>query len=88
MSPEGGSPSQYWRQILGGCTRIVSGEIKTVTFPNPGEEPILSFQGHNYWHKPLKNEEGEVIGHEIQWSLLPQSYEYLLKQRSIVGRKS
>ena len=70
-----------WRATVDGCTRNLGGRVETVDFPNPGQEQILFFRGQYYWHNPVTGEDKKVIGHEIQWSLVPPQYGLLLRQR-------
>ena len=54
------------------------GTIEMVTFPNPGEAPILQFHNQYYWHEPITNEAGETVGHKLEWSLLPNKYKAMI----------
>lgn len=86
MSPDN-RPSLHWRAVKDGCTRNLRGSVETVVFPNPGREPVLYFHGQYYWHEPLIGGVGEVIGHELQWSLVPNEYKFGLVARDLVGSK-
>jgi len=74
------SPAVNWRATIEG-SRTLRGKQEVVTFDNPGDELIVYFRGRFFRHEPIHNEEGKVIGHNIEISLVPHPYDFQLRRR-------
>lgn len=68
-------------------SRTLRGQQKIETFDNPGDELIISFHGRFFWHEPIYNNEKEVIGHNIEISLVPPDYEFELRRRQFAQER-